>query len=235
MESTNSVEWSEYYQELSQLVHDVEHRQTEKEHLDLLKERLNSALESLNLACCTTDDRNEASLSITLELMGNFSIFNQLVHRDIKKSRLAIYQYEADKQTAGPGRPKFIIKEETLINFRELGYSWTDIASILMVSRWTLRRRVSEFAIQDVTGYSQMSDEELDSTIRHFRQMHGAFMGRSMVTGHLKSLGLRIQQRRITKALVRIDPSNSRIRWACLIYIYPIIALFFPYLLLTVF
>ena len=133
MESTNSVEWSEYYQELSQLVHDVEHRQTEKEHLDLLKERLNSALESLNLACCTTDDRNEASLSITLELMGNFSIFNQLVHRDIKKSRLAIYQYEADKQTAGPGRPKFIIKEETLINFRELGYSWTDIASILMV------------------------------------------------------------------------------------------------------
>ena len=98
MESTNSFEWSEYYQEeLSQLVHDVEHRQTEKERMDLLKERINSALERLNLVCCTTDDRNDASLSISLELMGNFRIFHQLVRRDIKKSRLAIYQYEADK------------------------------------------------------------------------------------------------------------------------------------------
>ena len=65
-------------QELSQLVHDVEHGQTENKHLDLLKERINSAMESLNLVCCTNDDRNEA---YTLELMGNFRIFYQLVHR----------------------------------------------------------------------------------------------------------------------------------------------------------
>ena len=38
-----------------------------------------------------------------------------------------------------------------------------------------------------------------------------------MVTGYLKSLGLRVQQKRVGKALVRVDPKTSKIRWACLI------------------
>ena len=38
-----------------------------------------------------------------------------------------------------------------------------------------------------------------------------------MVTGYLKSIGLRVQQARITKALFKIDPINSRMRWASLV------------------
>ena len=36
---------------------------------------------------------------------------------------------------------------------------------MLLVSRWTIRRRVVEFVLQDVTGYSHISDEELDAKV----------------------------------------------------------------------
>ena len=38
-----------------------------------------------------------------------------------------------------------------------------------------------------------------------------------MVMGHLVSLGLRVQQLRVSKSLNRIDPAGSRARWAKLI------------------
>ena len=86
-----------------------------------------------------------------------------------------------------------------------------------MVSRWTLSRRIDGYRIRECTGFSFLSNNELDNLINVFQTKHGAYVGRSMVTGHLKSLGLKIQQKRIAQALVRVDPKNSRIRWACLI------------------
>ena len=38
-----------------------------------------------------------------------------------------------------------------------------------------------------------------------------------MILGHLSSIGLHVQQRRVSKALVRVGPINSRLRWACLV------------------
>ena len=38
-----------------------------------------------------------------------------------------------------------------------------------------------------------------------------------MILGHLSSIGLRVQQQRVSKAIVRVDPVNSRLRWACLV------------------
>ena len=35
--------------------------------------------------------------------------------------------------------------------------------------------------------------------------------------GYIRSLGLRVQQKRVAKALVRVDPTNSGLRWAALI------------------
>ena len=35
-----------------------------------------------------------------------------------------------------------------------------------------------------------------------------------MVSGHLGSEGLSIQQKRVRKCLARVDPRNVRIRWA---------------------
>lgn len=113
-----------------------------------------------------------------------------------------------------PGRPKYDIREDTLIDSRSLGFKWNEIAHMLLVSRWTIRRRVAQFGLENISGFSKITDSELDNKVRQFMEEHGSFIGSSMVSGHLKSIGLRVQRHRIRNCLARIDPNNSRIRWA---------------------
>ena len=40
--------------------------------------------------------------------------------------------------TGQVGRPKFDIKEETLVELRSLGFSWEVISRMLLVSRWII-------------------------------------------------------------------------------------------------
>ena len=72
---------------------------------------------------------------------------------------------------------------------------------MLLVSRWTIRRRVIEYGIQEITGYSDISDEELDTIIQQFIGQHGSLVGCSIVSGHLRSLALRIQRQRVITVL----------------------------------
>jgi hypothetical protein len=89
---------------------------------------------------------------------------------------------------------------------------------MLLVSRWTLWRRVKELQIETFVGYSDISDAELDDVVKRFKDKHGIVVGRSLVLGHLISLGIRVQKQRVTDALVRVDPINSQIRWAALVH-----------------
>ena len=117
------------------------------------------------------------------------------------------------------GRPK-----ETLLEFRSLGFTWKQIAGMLLVSRWTLCRRVKELNIEDVCGYSDFSDGEFDNIIRQFVQQHRMFVGYPIVSGHLKSINLCIQRRRIRESLARFDPGSVRLRWAVVVCrrLYPV-------------
>ena len=117
----------------------------------------------------------------------------------------------------GPGRPKIDISQDALVYFRSLGFKWNYIADVFLMSRWTIRRRVVEFGLRDVLGYSNISDDELDRFISEYRQAHGVMCGRSMVTGYLKSIGINVQQHRVTQSLARVDPTGSRIRWSLII------------------
>ena len=83
---------------------------------------------------------------------------------------------------------------------------------MLLVSRWTVMRRVNELGIRDLTGYSEISNEDQDQHIITFRQNHGSYARRLLVTGYLKCLGLRVEHWRIREALGRIDSAGSRIR-----------------------
>ena len=55
------------------------------------------------------------------------------------------------------GQPRLAIPEDVLINLPSLDLPFTEIARMLLVSRWTLRRRVMEHGLQDVTGYSPLN------------------------------------------------------------------------------
>ena len=37
---------------------------------------------------------------------------------------------------------------------------------MLLLSRWTIRQQVTEYGIQETTGYSNMPDEDLDTIVR---------------------------------------------------------------------
>ena len=91
------------------------------------------------------------------------------------------------------GRPKFDTKEETLVELRSLGFSWEDISRMLLVSRWTIHRRVSEFGLTQLSHFNDITDRQLDSKVSAFLNEHGCLVGASMVLGHLTSKGLSIQ------------------------------------------
>ena len=65
-----------------------------------------------------------------------------------------------------PGRPSLVIQKELLEDLRCSGYyTWTEIARMLRISRWTLHRRVTEYNLQNLNRFSDISDEELDTLI----------------------------------------------------------------------
>ena len=76
---------------------------------------------------------------------------------------------------------------------------------------------MKELGLEKFTGYSTIEDDELDQIIVNLKSDHGTIIGRSLVLGNLKSMGVKIQQKRIREALVRIDPESSKLRWAALI------------------
>lgn len=108
-------------------------------------------------------------------------------------THLAIYSVDPPEtwERTGPGRPEFKIEEQTLLHFRNLGFSWKDIARLLLVSRWTLWQRVRELGIDKKTGFSDIDNEELDYIVRAFMTSQGCMVGYSMVRGHLRNIGIR--------------------------------------------
>ena len=58
-----------------------------------------------------------------------------------------------------------------------------------------------------------LSDAELDELVLEYMGRHGFTTGRTYLAGYLKSVGLRVQRRRIRECLARVDPANTALRW----------------------
>ena len=44
---------------------------------------------------------------------------------------------------------------------------------MLLVSRWTIQRRVAEFGLDHLSEFDEISDDEVDQKVRNFMQQHG--------------------------------------------------------------
>ena len=138
-------------------------------------------------------------------------MFYQDLSRQFESSdpRVGVFRRTVSSLThSGPGRPKYEIPEEHLLYFESLDFTWNAIADMLLVSRWTFRRRVIEYGITDLVRFSKISNDELGNLIRDYRNIHGLACGRSMILGHLNSIGIKVQQKRVTKSLVLVDPDG---------------------------
>ena len=114
--------------------------------------RLENAVRALqNVSQFVSQTNREA----VLEMTRNFQLMFWDCHRRCefpsrtRCSQVAILFLGSPNRvdTREVGRPKFDIKKETLIELRSLGFSWEDISRMLLVSRWTIHRRVLEFGL----------------------------------------------------------------------------------------
>ena len=187
--------------------------------------RMESALLALQQVITLAIERRLDWASVLQEIFNNVRIFFlELTRRRETQtgspcSNLAIYSLEMPKveRSDRPGRPRFEISEDVLLELRSYGFTWKQVADMLLVSRWTIRRRVVEYGLQETTGFSALSDEQIDFYAKQFIEEHGNLVGCSMVQGFLKSLGFRLQRRRVRASISRVDPHNSRIRWAIVV------------------
>jgi AraC-like DNA-binding protein len=76
--------------------------------------------------------------------------------------------------TGGPGRPPYVIPLEFLEVLRGLGFTWTKIAAMFKVSRWTVMRRFREHGLQNLAKFSNVSDQEVDEIINAYISRHGS-------------------------------------------------------------
>lgn len=121
------------------------------------------------------------------------------------------YRAVTTESVGRPGRPRFIIAKEQLEYLHSLSFSWTDIASLLGVSRMTLFRRREEFGMLDEPS-RVLTDSELKTRVSEIKNMLPG-VGEKLILGRLKSMGYSVTRARVRDALRSVDPINTALRW----------------------
>lgn len=115
-------------------------------------------------------------------------------------------------RTGKRGRPRKNVDPGVLHEAFQKGrnISTTVLADILGIDRKTLRTQRQELGIE--TGYSDISDSDLDDLVREYRQENPTG-GRAYVIGHLRAMhSLHIQRRRVSASMDRVDHLGQGMR-----------------------
>ena len=110
----------------------------------------------------------------------------------------------------GAGRPTLSVDLFEVEYLRSLQFTWEDIANLLGVSRSTIYRRVKECGLP-IQGYSDISDQNLDSAISEIKAMYPND-GEVLMSGHLHSRGIIVPRARLRASIHRVDPVNTQER-----------------------
>lgn len=116
------------------------------------------------------------------------------------------------------GRPRYHLSKDTLVSLREMGLSWSRIASIYSISKWTVLRRAREYEILGINRFNQIRDDDLMEIIGSYLNTQSRLVGFSLVYGYLESIGVHVQQSRVRNILQQFDPTFSQMRWAAVIH-----------------
>lgn len=108
------------------------------------------------------------------------------------------------------GRPRYDLTADQINHCLDLGYNWQGISLMFGIDRRTLFRHRQRLSIPS-NDYTQLSDENLTSTIRQILE-NTPNAGETYVRGSLRSRGFRIQQWRVGQVLQNIDPVGRSFR-----------------------
>ena len=128
----------------------------------------------------------------------------------IHESRSAHAYSASHTQEFRPGRPRFDVSRSQLEYLSSFSFSWTEIASLLGVSRMTVYRRRREFDLLS-RRLQDISDDELRTLVREL-QTTFPNMGETMVLGQLQSRHYSVTRERVRQVLRDLDPLNVALR-----------------------
>ncbi|KAK1223723.1 hypothetical protein PQX77_013397 [Marasmius sp. AFHP31] len=116
--------------------------------------------------------------------------------------------------TGLPGRPRYQLDLQRLVDLHDLGCTWQSIATAVGVTRKTIYNHLSAAGLSAARpSYSIISDEELDELIAEISLLH-PLAGSVIIVGHLEAKGWRIPLLRVQHSLQRIDAIGVFVRWS---------------------
>ena len=109
------------------------------------------------------------------------------------------------------GRPAFLITDAQLQMYIENGFTVPQIATMLSISKSTIRRRLRKFGISINQSYSNLTDDQLDLKIKDLISKFPN-CGYRRMNGFLLAASIRIQEKRIQQSMRRVDPNGVLLR-----------------------
>ena len=79
------------------------------------------------------------------------------------------------------------------------------MAALLQVSPDTVRRRIHQFGLQGLAGYSHMTDVELDTITKEYVEHTPIVDSGHIYAGYLRSRSLRVPRCHVRESLFRVD------------------------------
>ena len=167
-------QWSLFFKDLDELLSEYEqHRSTNDiaitENLTIRLENAVRALQSVSHFVSYTNKEAVLEMALNFQLCFGTAIVHLRCEFPSRTrcSQVAVLSLSSPNRvdTGQVGRPKFDIKEETVVELRSLGFSWEEISCMLLVSRWSIHSRVSEFGLTHLSRFSDIIDEQLDRKV----------------------------------------------------------------------
>ena len=108
--------------------------------------------------------------------------------------------------TYSRGRPNLRIDMTQVANLKLLGFTWKKIANLLgaCTSFVHKNRTVEEME----SNYSNIVDDDLDVIVTNIYR-DSPNMGEKMMTGALRSHGIKVQRVRMRQSMTRVNPSRQ--------------------------
>ena len=103
------------------------------------------------------------------------------------------------------GRPKYVVCPQELQRLIEMSLPVSCIATTIGVSESTVKRRMHDNGFSISQCYSNISDEQLDDLVRSVKA-RTPHVGYRMMKGILRGMGHRVQWRRVSSSMHRVDP-----------------------------
>lgn len=178
----------------------------DEERKDGIKTRLESLLAIIE-DVLSLNNSNDILLSLRRQVAADIQLFEN------NHQPCAIPAIHATfiTKTGKPGRPSIHINIDYVELLHGAGYTLTDIACAMQVSRSTLWRRLQEEGVL-LNSYTDISDTDLDSIIKNYQESNPN-CGQTLLCGYLHSRQINVQRERVRESLSRIDPLRQRIRW----------------------